>query len=98
MVLWRRKFSCTVRGQDLPDLGSRTVGVIKNGPNDWTMALHPGALGRRETPDMSKLIKLDSDFSDSKGVAEHLIFDINAGSGKFEGKAVAAYSGRGLTG
>lgn len=68
--------------------GEYTVGAIKNGANDWTMALYPGRLGRRETPDMSKMIKLDSIFSDSRGTAEHLVVDITPGYGKFQGQAV----------
>ncbi len=52
------------------------------------MALYPGRLGRGDTPDMSKVIKLDSIFSDSKGTAEHMVIDINAGFDKFEGKPV----------
>ncbi len=68
--------------------GEYTIGVIKNGEKDWTMALYPGRLGRRDTPDMSKVIKLDSIFSDSKGTAEHMVIDINAGFDKFEGQPV----------
>ena len=68
--------------------GEYTIGVIKNGEKDWTMALYPGRLGRRDTPDMSKVIKLDSIFSDSKGTAEHMVIDINAGFDRFEGKPV----------
>lgn len=37
---------------------------------------------------MSKVIRLDSLFSDSIGTAEHLVIDINAGFGEFEGKPV----------
>jgi hypothetical protein len=68
--------------------GDYTIGVIKNGDNDWTMALCPGKLGRGETPDTSKLIKLDSMYSTSQGTAEHMLLDITPGSGKYEGKAV----------
>lgn len=68
--------------------GEYTIGVVKNGASDWTLALYPGRLGRRETPDVSKLIKLDSMFSDSSGKTEHLLVDITPGHGKFEGKAV----------
>jgi hypothetical protein len=68
--------------------GEYTIGVIKNSESDWTMALYPGSQGRRETPDMSKVIRLDSEFSDSQGTANHMLIDINAGEGKFEGKAV----------
>lgn len=68
--------------------GEYTIGVIKNGASDWTMALYPGRIGRRDTPDMSKVIKLDSMFSSSSGNAPHLVVDIQPGHGKFEGKAV----------
>lgn len=36
--------------------GSYTVGVIKNGAEDWTMALSPGELAFGDSTDMSKLI------------------------------------------
>lgn len=68
--------------------GEYTIGVIKNGENDWTMGLYPGRIGRGEAPDMSKVLKLESQFSSSAGTAEHLLIDITPGSGKFEGRAV----------
>jgi len=68
--------------------GDYTIGVIKNGDNDWTMALYPGALARGTEPDMSKIIKLDSMFTTSHGTAEHMTIDITPGHGKQEGKAV----------
>ena len=68
--------------------GEYTIGVIKNGDNDWTMALYPGKLARGTEPDMSKVIKLDSMFTTSHGTAEHLTIDITPGHGKQEGKAV----------
>lgn len=68
--------------------GDYTIGVIKNSSGDWTLALHPGQLGRGDNPDMSKVIKLDSLFSNSRGTSEHLVIDITPGHGKFEGKAV----------
>ena len=68
--------------------GDYTIGVIKNGEKDWTMALYPGAPARGEAPDMAKLIKLDSMFDSTKGVAEHMLIDLTPGHGKFEGKAV----------
>src|SRR5262245_3104218 len=40
--------------------GEYTIGVIKNGDKDWTMALHPGALSRTDQPDMAKVLKLES--------------------------------------
>lgn len=68
--------------------GDYTIGVVKNGPNDWTMGLYTGGLERGATPDMAKVIKLDSMYSSSMGTAEHMLLDITPGSGKFEGKAV----------
>ena len=68
--------------------GEYTIGAIKNGDDDWTMALYPGALARGTEPDMSKLIKLDSMFTTEHGTAEHLTLDITPGHGKQEGKAV----------
>jgi hypothetical protein len=77
----------TAGGVTIP-AGEYTIGVIKNGEKDWTMALYPGMLGRRQEPDMSKVIRLDSEFSDSQGAANHMLLDINAGEGSFEGRAV----------
>ncbi len=68
--------------------GDYTIGVIKNAGGDWTMALHQGTLSRGDTPDMSKVIKLDSMYSSSQGKADHMLLDISPGAGKFEGKAV----------
>ncbi len=68
--------------------GEYVIGVIKNGAEDWTMALYAGELGFREQPDMSKLIKLESMYSRTSDTAEHLLIDISPGTGKFEGKAV----------
>lgn len=68
--------------------GEYTIGAIKNGEDDWTMALHEGRIPRGQQPDMSKVIKLDSMFSKSEGTAHHVFFDIMPGHGKFEGKTV----------
>ena len=68
--------------------GEYTIGVIKNAENDWTLALYPGRLGRGDTPDDAKVIRLDSMFSKEKGTAGHMLVDITPGDGKFEGKAV----------
>ena len=68
--------------------GKYTIGVIKNGSNDWTMALYKGGLERGQEPDMANVIKLDSMYSSSAGSADHMLIDITPGSGKFEGKAV----------
>jgi hypothetical protein len=68
--------------------GDYTIGVIKNGDKDWTMALYPGVLGRADKPDAAKAIKLESAFSSDKGVAEHMLIDITPGAAKLEGRAV----------
>lgn len=68
--------------------GEYTIGVIKNGDKDWTMALYPGAPARGVPVDMTKLIKLDSMLESDKGTAEHMLVDLTPGHGKFEGKAV----------
>jgi len=68
--------------------GDYTIGAVKNGDDDWTMALYQGRVPRGESPDMSKVIKLKSMFSKSQGTASHVYFDIMPGHGKFEGKTV----------
>jgi hypothetical protein len=70
--------------------GQYTIGVIKNSPTDWTMALYPGkpASGAMTSADAAKIIKLDSLFNSNAGAAEHMLIDITPGYGKFEGKAV----------
>ena len=68
--------------------GDYTIGAIKNGEKDFIMALFPGETPRTGAPDMSKVIKLDSQFDTAHGKAEHLNVDIMPGSGKFEGKVV----------
>jgi len=68
--------------------GEYTVGVIKNSDSDWTMAVYPGKVARGETPDKSKLIKLDSLYHKSSEKSAHMSVDISPGSGKFEGKVV----------
>jgi hypothetical protein len=68
--------------------GEYTIGVIKTSDKDWTMALYPGRLGRADTPDAAKALRLDSRFSTAHGTAEHMLIDITPGEGTFEGKAV----------
>jgi len=68
--------------------GESIIGVVKNGPEDWTLALYPGQLGRGQELDSSKLIKLDSMFSRTEEPIEHLTIDISPGHGRLEGKAV----------
>ena len=68
--------------------GEYTIGVIKNGDKDWTLALYPGRLARGQAPDAAKAIRLDSMFEGNKGTAEHMLIDVTPGHGRFEGKAV----------
>ncbi len=68
--------------------GDYVIGCIKNSESDWTMALYPGTIARGTQPDMTKVIKLESMFSTSAGLAPHMLIDISPGTGKFEGKAV----------
>lgn len=68
--------------------GEYTIGVIKNGDKDWTLALYPGRLSRGDTPDAARALKLDSMFSAEQGTADHMLIDVTPGHGKFEGKAV----------
>jgi hypothetical protein len=68
--------------------GEYTIGVIKNGEKDWTLALYPGRLARGQAADLAKAIKLESVFEGDKGTAEHMLIDVTPGHGKFEGKAV----------
>ncbi len=67
--------------------GEYTIGIIKNGDNDYTMALYKGT-PPRGAPDMAQMIKLDSMYSTTMGTSHHLLIDITPGDGKFEGKAV----------
>jgi hypothetical protein len=67
--------------------GEYTVGAIKNGANDWTMVLLPGKLGYQDTPDVSKVIKLESAYSTSEGTAGHVDYNVSPGHGKMEGRA-----------
>jgi hypothetical protein len=68
--------------------GEYTIGVIKNGEKDWTLALYPGRVARGETPVTAKAIRLDSVFEADKGTAEHMLIDVTPGHGRFTGKAV----------
>jgi hypothetical protein len=68
--------------------GEYTIGVIKNGDKDWSLALYPGRLQRGDTPDSTKAVRLDSIFSAEKGTAGHMLIDITPGDGRFEGKPV----------
>ena len=68
--------------------GEYTIGVIKLGDKEWTMALYPGRLARTDTPDAAKAIRLESRFSSAHGSAEHMLIDVTPGEGTFENKAV----------
>ena len=68
--------------------GEYTIGVVKNSATDWTLALYPGRVSRGTAPDMTKVIKLDSVFSSARGMAEHLVVDIQPGYGRLAGKTV----------
>ena len=68
--------------------GTYTVGVVKKRDSDWQMVLSPGQLAFGDSPDMAKLIELDSTFKKSNDPVDHLVVDIFPGDGKFEGKAV----------
>ncbi len=68
--------------------GEYVVGVIKGDDGSWTMALHEGMVNRETGPDMSKVTKLDSRYSEGMGTADHMLIDITAGSGDFAGKPV----------
>lgn len=71
--------------------GRYTIGLIKYGPGDWTMALHPGRLRQREVDVTPRLILLDTVFSDSNGSSDHLVIDFSPGTGRFEGKVVLTF-------
>lgn len=68
--------------------GEYTIGVMMGGDGSWTMALHEGRIPRGEMPDMDKVTKLDSRYSEDMGTADHMLIDITAGSGDFAGKPV----------
>ena len=74
----------TGAGVSIP-AGTYTVGVVKNGANDWSMVLYPGRPGANM--DMSRAITLNSMFSTEMGTAEHILIDITPGHGKHEGMA-----------
>ena len=76
-----------VSGSTTIAAGEYTIGVIKNGADDWTLALHPGRVDRRSPADPAKLIKMDSAYRKAANV-EHLSVDIIPGHGRLEGKTV----------
>lgn len=82
------KLSGELKGETVTiPAGEYTIGVVKNGEKDWTMALYPGALARGATPEPGRVVKLESVFEADKGTAEHMLIDVTPGHGKFEGKA-----------
>lgn len=84
----RINFSADVKsGSTTIAAGEYTIGVIKDGDDAWTLALHPGRVNRRSPADPAKLIKLDSEFRRA-GNVEHLSVDIVPGHGRLEGKTV----------
>ncbi len=85
----RVEFSADLSVGDLTiPTGKYQIGAIKNGDKDWTLGLYPGGVPRGSEPDMSKVIKLHSAYSESGGNSGHVYFDILPGHGKMEGKAV----------
>ena len=68
--------------------GEYTIGVMMDDDGSWTMALHEGRIPRGEMPDMMKVMKLDSRYSEMMGTADHMLIDITAGSGDFAGRPV----------
>ena len=87
-------------GETTIKAGDYTVGAIKQGENQWTMALHQGKLGFSDKPDMAKVSKLGSNYSKDHGTAHHIYFDIMPGHGDTEGKTVLIwhFGGHYLTG
>lgn len=82
------KLSAEIKaGSVVVPAGEYIIGAIKNGDKDWTLGLYPGTIARGASPEMDKVIKLESAFS-SEGKADHMLIDITPGQGKFEGKAV----------
>ena len=75
---------------DIP-VGMYTLGLIKSGSGDWTLALHPGRLRQKEIPLGPKVTRLDSVFSSSEGMADHLVVDFSLGRDKLEGKVVVTF-------
>ena len=67
--------------------GTYQVGAVKKG-DGWTMVLYPGEVGNGEQPDLSRAIRLDSQFDASGDPVEHLVVDLGPGWGSSEGKAV----------
>ena len=56
----------TAAGSTTLKAGDYTIGAVRNA-GDWTLALYPGKPARGMAPDKSKVIALDSSFSDSEG-------------------------------
>ncbi len=71
--------------------GNYTIGLIKKGSDDWTLALHPGRLRQKEVAVTPNLILLNTLSSRSSGRSDHLVIDFNLGTGRFEGKVVLTF-------
>lgn len=85
----RLNISADVMAGDLTiAAGEYTIGVMKGGDGSWTMALHEGRIPRGEMPDLAKVMRLDSRYSEMMGTADHMRIDITAGSGDFAGRPV----------
>ena len=68
--------------------GTYTIGVLKREQNDWSMVLTEGRILQNIDPDRSRFIHLESEFSRTKQVADHMEISIIPGSGRFKGMAV----------
>ncbi|MHC5065333.1 MAG: hypothetical protein ACYTG5_15300 [Planctomycetota bacterium] len=79
-------------GESTIPAGSYTICAIKNGDEDWTLALYPGRPARGEEPDASKAIKLESMFVTDQGDSGHVHYDLMPGHGDMEGKLVLIWS------
>lgn len=68
--------------------GKYRIGAIKNGDDDWTLALYKGQLGQGQEPDMANVIKLESSYLTNQGDSGHVYFDILPGHGDMDGRVV----------
>jgi hypothetical protein len=85
----RISFSAEVKaGSVTIPAGEYFIGALKNSDKDWTMGLYPGPLARGAKPDLAKVIKLESIFLTSEGKAEHMLIDLQPGTGKLQNKAM----------
>lgn len=87
----RITFSADMGGYTMIPAGEYTLGAVRTADDDWTMALYPGRLGRGQSPDMSKVIKLTSYFSKKHGTAAHVHYDISPGAGDLAGRTTVTW-------